>query len=183
MIELIAEGPVEVCKDGRFGPRKDGHDTIAGRVELTRTSEVRVDVEFEQGHVNLEGYVPSHVEWPVEECVGGFVSEAMDLPYGMLEYEDREWTIELRGEWWDWIQQAHRYMTERPRLSVLDALRLFRGWNETDDDTLGDAIANAKRCSMAQYEAGELTQDDWVDLRTELNHGFEHVSIPESYSD
>lgn len=181
MIELTAEGPVTVCKDGDFGPRKDGHDTVWGAVELTRKTHVDIVVEFEQGHVNLEGYAPSHVGWPIDECIGGFVSEAMDLPYGMLNYEDREWDVKLRASYEDWIQQAHRYMTERPNMSLLNALNRFQSWDETDDDTLELAKSEVAWADLSEYPP-KSDVFDWDVLRVQLNE-LDHVEIPESYSD
>lgn len=177
MIELVARGPVSIRSETRID-RQDGHDSIYGRVTTSRYPVIEIDLEFEQGHVNLEGYSTQHSS--VEEALGGFLPDEVDsVP------DRREWDIEMWGEWWDWVQQAHRYQTERPHYSIIDCLDLFRGWPETDSDTLTRAIEEVSEgTELGDVEMSNLSDSDKTRLRGELRSLNEYLKgmIKANYS-
>lgn len=179
MIEVIAEGPVYVEQDERID-RQSGHDRIAGRVTTTQEREVKVDLEFPQGYVNLEGYAPSQVSWPIEEIFGRYI----EFETNHVRIETREWDVSIEGEWFDWIQQAHRYQTERPDRSIVGCLQYFGVWDETSARTLKTAVQNAREYAgeLADREMGQMDDDVYAELRRSLNEA-EHVQIPESYTE
>lgn len=182
MIELIASGPIEQIEDTKIS-RDDGHDSIYGRVSIIDRSTIEIDLEFEQGHVNLEGYAPSASSWSVSECIGRFIREGIDDNLAQFELIDNDWTVELRGEIYDWIQQAHRYVTERPDMSIHSALGYFKTWDETKSSTIESARGIVeRRVEHGTKNVGELSNTEWVELEESLN-GLTNVSIPESYSD
>lgn len=185
MIELIASGPVHLANDTRVD-RKDGHDRIRGRVTVSRELEVDLDLEFEQGHVNLEGYAPSYVDWPLKEILGPYIRGALDAPDREIEIPGDEWDVDLRGEWWDWVQQAHRYQTERPERSLLDCLTLFSRWDEVDNRSIERAKGKLDPARVANSDVPlrDMDADDvsWMegDLRG-LNEYLEGT-IKDSYA-
>lgn len=175
MIELVAQGPVETSTDEKVR-KKSGHDDIYGRVTTTTRETVEIDLEFPQGYVNLEGYAPSS-----HHCVDPLGSVSAYVPDGSEPIAD-EWDVALYGEWFDWVQQAHRYVTERPDESIVSCLETFKNWDETDSDTIGRAIDVATfETELATRLTGDLDAPELELLRAELND-LENVQIPESYS-
>lgn len=184
MIELIAKGPVRVTEDHDVD-KQDGWDPIHGTVRTTRELEVTVDLEFPQGHVNLEGYAPSSpgVDYALAESIGRYVSDAVDPPSrgGGIRLVSDEWSVELAGEWFDWIQQAHRYQVERSDMSIVDCLRRFKSWEETSDRALDRAVVEADGATgLSTVEMGLMSDSDYERLSDVLNH-IDGVRIPESY--
>lgn len=181
MIELIATGTIEQIEDNRIN-RDDGHDSIYGRVSTIETIEVDIDLEFAQGHVNLEGYSPSAYDRPIQECIGRFFYDQIDRPQQDIRFVENTWEIKLQGENYDWIQQAHRYVTERPDMSIREALAYFKQWSETKTETIETAIEVVEnQVEHATTEVGELSDTEWMELEESLN-GLLNVSIPVSYA-
>lgn len=172
MIEIIAEGPVPIVTDDRRINRQDGHDRITGRSEVRDELTVFIDLELPQGHVNLEGFVLSPYSTNPWEIVGRYV-DIDDSCVDRDRIDRRDWSVDLRGEWWDWIQQAHRYQTERPTESIVSCLELFRSWDETDTSTLDLAIKRVENSTdvreLAAIQMGELTDTEYGKLRRRLN--------------
>lgn len=181
MIEIIAEGPIEIEIENPRIDRLDGWDPIVGRVDVIETRRARIDIELPQGHVNLEGYAPSaYGSGGATESIGGFVRRAVDEPNVRLV--DDEWSVELAGEWFDWIQQADRYVVERPRMSIAAALSLFRSWDETSDRQLNKALdAVLNEIDDAEVPVRELDDDERDRMRSRLRGLGMYVDIPESY--
>lgn len=176
MIELIATGPVESVEDERIR-KTDGHDSIHGTVSITRRTEAEIDLEFSQGHVNLEGYAPS-VYGDRAMPLG---SVQYHIPEGFEPIAD-EWDVRLAGEWFDWVQQAHRYQTERPDRSLVGHLTLFSRWDETDGRSIDRALEEVEHIPLSGKAPADMNDGEWDRLRRELNT-LENVSIPESYSE
>ena len=178
MIEIEARGPIKTHEEHRVD-KDDGHDRIVGRVTTAETTEVEIDFELPQGHVNIEGFAPSRIDWPMREIFGRFIRDTVD---GNFEIVDREWETELTGDYWDWIQQAHRYQTERPYKSLIDCLELFSGWEETNTHAIDEAILQVdEETDYGHTEMGEMSDESWDHFRYQLNQIYE-VEIPESYS-
>lgn len=166
MIELIASGPVRLVEDTDIR-RRDGDDSIHGRVKVTRQVEVDIDLEFPQGHVNLEGFSPSGGDLPVREMVIPYVRGAMPDHGADIEHvSDDEWSVELWGEWWDWVQAAHRYQVERPRYSIVGILKFFRSWEETDSDTIELAISKVEQMTALASKPMKDLDDEAYDHLT-----------------
>lgn len=180
MIELIASGEIESRGTGSGIDCRDGHDPVCGSVSVTTRREVSVDVEFPQGHVNLEGYAPSAGDRIAREAIGHWVEQSVDV--ADFEMVGSTWDVRLDGNWWDWVQQAHRYVVERPDLSLLGALNRFMQWDETDSRALDTAATKVPTERVTATEVGDLPDDEWDELRTVLN-GLGNVQIPESYAE
>lgn len=167
MIELIASGPVEIVEDVDVN-RQDGWDPIRGSVRTTRELEVTVDLEFPQGHVNLEGFAASSSGGSfAQEIIERYVGEAVDPPSrgGGIRVEPDRWDFELAGKWFDWVQAAHRYQVERPNMSIVGCLLLFKSWDETDDHDVEMAIQEARKASpLADVEVGEMSDESYQRL-------------------
>jgi len=178
MIELRATGPVQFRVSNDFD-YEDGHDRIVGNAEFDRTSDAVVEVEFTNGHVNLEAFVPSNIGEPVLTCLEQFVS---DLPFSENTTEwfllEEQWDVVLYGEWRDWIQQADRWISERPDRSLVSALERFKRWDETKTTTLETAIVKLDYVDGAETPIGELTTGEYAGMCVQLNELGVSVDIP-----
>lgn len=177
MIEINASGPVKTYENSRID-WMDGIDPIVGTIITAETTEVKVDLELPQGHVNLEGFAPSRHDWTMRDVFGRYVRDTVD---GHFELVESEWNVEIDGNYWDWIQQAHRYNTERPEKSLIDCLGLFLGWEETRNNAIEEAILQVhEETDYGSTESGELSSEERSLLRYQLNQIYE-VTIPGSY--
>lgn len=172
MIEIIARGPVRIRDDERID-YQSGWDTIHGRVTTVTEPVIEIDLEFDQGYVNLEGWSTQH--FPIDEIYDRF------LPDGTVEVPDREWDVEFRGEWWDWVQQAHRYQVERPGMTIADCLNIFRSWPETDDDVIDRALQEVNDVLGANTPMGDLSDRQYARVTEDLAALHDSLRIPESY--
>lgn len=160
-----------------------GHDQYFTANTVKKTVEASASIEFPYGHVNIEGYVLSKYYNDEYDMLLSFcVDENPALEDWRILEDATDLSVELYGEWWDWIQQAHRYQTERPSKSILDCLSQFRSWEETNDDALHGAINRAKEATgLVKTDCRDLSDRDHETLRDALND-LENVEIPESYA-
>jgi len=136
MLEITASGPIEQTEEYR-NQGEDGRDPYQGSATLTRRPHLRCTLELPNGHVNLEGFAPSSYGgtdpgWSlsrIARCSGH------DLAESEADAVADQWTVTIRGEWWDWLDAAHRYGDERPGETAYDHLTRFSRWDETETRT------------------------------------------------
>lgn len=162
MIEVVLTGTVQLAKTYRENG-SDGHAEYSLANTVKRTVEVSATKEFHHGYVNLEGYVLSRHWLRSEDALHQFGIPENDAIEDWRILEDSaDLEVEMRGEAWDWIEQAVRYVTERPALSVIDALEQFRSWDETDADVINRADSTARSATAAvNTESGSFSDGSW----------------------
>lgn len=179
MIELYAEGPMVESHENGID-HYDGHDRITGTVTIEPTRDVQITLEFPHGHVNLESFAPSVGSASLKEIFGPYVEHTGMILHRQM-FPSNEWSIWLLGEWYDWVQQAHRYMGDRERLSLQSALRKMGTWEETSSEDIAEAIERVDDVDASNAPLETLDDAEREKLREELN-GLPEVDIPESYT-
>jgi len=177
MIEVIAKGPVEVKQSERV-KRSDGRDMIRGRVTMTHESVALIDLELESGHVNLEAFAPSATaDRRIGDTFFWYIDELERQNGTTIEVVEKGWDVRLQGEWWDWIQAAARYQIERADMSLTGVLRLFKGWDETNDRQIKRAISELSDIQAAEEKPVLMDIEEeqaYISAVGELN---EHIML------
>lgn len=104
--------------------KRDGRERTKKVVKTAHDIDVHIEHEFPVGHVNLEAYFPSRCPDVVAENV------QYDLPEN-IEVDTRTLETVIHASAEGWIQQARRWITERPNTSAIEALEMFGGYDET----------------------------------------------------
>ena len=104
--------------------RRDGRDRTKKVVKTAHDIDVHVEYEFPHGHVNLEAFCPSRAPDVVAENV------QYDLPEN-IEVDTRTLETVVSTSADGWIQQARRWVSERPDTTAIEALEMFAGYDET----------------------------------------------------
>jgi len=133
---------VEYTADGREREqtqkeeKTDGNDRKREVVHISRDVQVEVNIALAGGHVNLEGYAPCRAGDHVAEKVQHMAPENVEIDARSLD-------AHIHGSGDEWLQQARRYISERPGMDVFDALELFRGWGCTNSRAIDRAEEKA----------------------------------------
>ena len=170
MIEITVNGTVEAEATHR-DRGQDGRADYA--VENTLALEVGVSArkEFPEGYVNLEGYVLSEHWTTAEDLFLSFeFRENPALDGFNLLTDTADLSVAFHGGIHDWIQQAVRYVTERPNLSVVRALQKFERWDETDSNALAEAKQIAGQVECTDHPVGGLDTAEYNKMLAQLEN-------------
>jgi len=131
--------------------------------------------EFPEGYVNLEGYVLSK-HWTTEDDLFHSFEfrENPALDGFTLLTDTADLSVWFTGGVHDWIQQAVRYVTERPNLSVVGALGRFQGWDETDSDVLTEAKQIVEEVDHTDHPVGGLGAGEYNTMLSHLEDQTRH---------
>lgn len=180
MIELLLTGTVEV-ESSYSHSGSDGRADYTVENTLRQTVEVEARKEFPDGYVNLEGYVLSAYHTTENDMLHSFhVPDNEGLDNWKILEDSADLEVEMHGDKFDWLDQALRYISERPNLSVVGALEKFKGWDETDGDTLDGAIRMAQRVDNADTPTGGLSTEEYRQLITDyhnMNRGMKRRDV------
>jgi len=170
VITIRVNGTVEAQASHRDSGQ-DGRAEYAVENTLGLTVEVSARKEFTEGYVNLEGYVLSE-HWTTEEDL--FYSfefgQNRALDGFTLLTHTADLTVSFHGGRYDWVQQAVRYVTERPNLSVVGALQKFQRWDETDNDVLTEAKQIAEAVDHTDHPVGGLGTGEYNTMLAQLEN-------------
>lgn len=144
MVEIVAQG--RISRSITHREMRDGMTVWSTNVE-ERAAEIRI--ELPNGYVNLEGLMPSVMEGFSDTTLEGYA----DFPEG-FECIPETWEVHVWGSVAEWTKAAETYVTERPNMSVSEALTLFGKWPECQESSsLGNAADNA-RINEIMQESG-----------------------------
>lgn len=171
MIDVQLDGTVEASARHRDSGQ-DGRADYAVENILSVEVSITARKEFPHGYVNLEGYVLSR-HWTTErDLIHAFeVDQNEALEDFEIDPATADLSVEIGGDGWSWVEQAVRYVTERPNKSVLDALQQFKSWDETNGRELDKAIARSEDKPYTDEPAGGLTQREWNEMVSHLASG------------
>lgn len=170
MITIRVNGTVEAEATHR-DRGQDGRADYAVENTLALTVDVSARKEFPEGYVNLEGYVLSEHWTTVEDLFHSFEFRANPALDGFdLLADTADLSVAFNGGVHDWIQQAVRYVTERPNLSVVETLQNFKRWDGTDTDVLTEATRTAEQADHTNRPVGGLDAREYNAMLAQLEN-------------
>lgn len=160
MIEVTLTGTVYVAESHRHDPPESADWSLTSTV--AQTVDIEATKEFPDGYVNLEGYALSgYAGVRTEDILHSFrLSENPALGGKEIVPDGTEVEVVMRGDWWDWAQQAVKYATERPSKSVAGCLSLFETWDETGSG-VEQALDRLDGVPHFRDEVGDLSDTEW----------------------
>lgn len=170
MIQIKLQGSVRVYSE-HTESGEDGRASYETINSVRQTVEIEAIKTFENGYVNLEGYVLSE-HWTTErDMVNSFaIPDNPALDGFTLDRDSADLEIEMVGDKWDWIQQAVKYLTERPDRCLIGVLDKFLHWEETDNETIGEAQSTAAEAKHVTEDVGGLDSGEWNRMLTDLHN-------------
>lgn len=176
MVEILLTGSATVVRDHTSrGENGKAEYAIENRIETD--IDITARKEYPDGYVNLEGYVLSEHWATTEDLLRSFDIEANPAFEGWtIDTDSADVEVSMHGGPAVWLQQAVCYVSERPNLSIMEALQRFASWDETADGGVERAIQKIESTLHANDPVGGLTDDEYRSLVSAVHNAISRTS-------